>query len=60
MSAATEEQSTTARDIAKNVASVQEAATHEAKMAEALNRLAEELRQNNQDLDETMGHFRLR
>ncbi len=60
MSAATEEQSTTARDIAKDVTSVQEAASHEAKTAEALNALAEELRENNQELDKTMAHFRLR
>lgn len=60
MSAATEEQSTTARDIAKDVTTVQESATHEAKAAEGLNALAEELRENNQELDKTMAHFRLR
>ena len=59
MSAATEEQSVTARQIAENILGVQDAAAHEHTLAQELNKLAEKLKQNNEVLQSKMHKFRV-
>lgn len=59
MATATEQQSITARQIAENILSVQEAATQEHRLAQELDVLAQDLRKNNEVLQNTMSHFKV-
>ncbi|GFD88271.1 methyl-accepting chemotaxis protein [Tenacibaculum sp. KUL152] len=59
MAAAAEEQSATASQIAKDIASVQQAASEELTVAETLHEQATELKQINEALHQTMSAFKV-
>ena len=59
MSAAAEQQSVTAGQIAQDIVQVQEAASQELAIAESLRRLADDMSKNNQLLSDTMGNFKV-
>lgn len=59
MSAAAEQQSVTAAQIAQDIVQVQEAASQELTIAESLRKLAEDMSKNNQLLSNTMSNFKV-
>ncbi|GGF79201.1 methyl-accepting chemotaxis protein [Alteromonas lipolytica] len=58
MSAAAEQQSVTSEQIARDVVSVQDAATHQVSIADDLKALTSDLQTNNTLLERTMGNFK--
>ncbi|WP_394220828.1 methyl-accepting chemotaxis protein [Alteromonas gracilis] len=58
MSSAAEQQSVTTQEVAKDVVSVEEAASHELQIAQKLSELSDEMQQNNQLLQRTIDGFK--
>lgn len=59
MSAAAEEQSTTASQVAQDILGVQEAASHEVDIAKGLKELSDKMQANNDVLQLTMDNFKI-